>query len=122
MGRRRRTTAAAALAAAGLLVLPACRALDEANARGGSTGWKTSKGEATSGNGATARSAQRVYVVQSGDTLYSIAERECGNGESVSSLAAANVGRSQPDGRVMKDPDSIRVGWELVVSCRSTGD
>ena len=121
MGRRRRTTAAAAVAAACLLVLPACRALDEANARG-STGWKTSEGRATSEGGATARSVQRVYVVQSGDTLYSIAERECGSGESVSSLAAANVGRTQSDGRVMKDPDSIRVGWELVVSCRSTDD
>ncbi len=122
MRRRRSAVAAAVLAATFLLV--GCRALDEANARG-STGWQTSKGSTgwqASKGGATAKSVQRVYVVQSGDTLYSIAEQECGNGAAVEALASANVGRRQPDGTVLKDPDAIRAGWELVISCNSASE
>jgi nucleoid-associated protein YgaU len=116
MGRRRFTTAVAVVAATSVLL--GCRALDEANSRG-SAPWQTTKTGQTSRGGATATSVQRVYVVQSGDTLHSIAERECGNGASVEALAAANVGRRQPDGTALKDPDAIRTGWELVISCRS---
>ena len=116
MGRRRFTTAVAVVAATSALL--GCRALDEANSRG-SAPWQTSKTGQTSTGGATATSVQRVYVVQSGDTLHSIAERECGTGASVEAIAAANVGRQQPDGTALKDPDAIRAGWELVISCRS---
>lgn len=116
MGRRRFTTAAAVVAATALLL--GCRALDEANSRD-SAPWQISKTGQTSTGGATAKSVQRVYVVQSGDTLYSIAERECGSGASVDALAAANVGRQQSDGAVLEDPDAIRAGWELVISCGS---
>lgn len=117
MGRRRSTSAVAVVAATVLLV--GCRALDEANSRG-SAPWHSSTSRQTSTGGATASSVQRVYVVQSGDTLYSIAERECGSGASVDALAAANVGRRQSDGSVLKDPNAIRAGWELVISCRSS--
>lgn len=71
----------------------------------------------SSSNGTRVTSVQKVYVVQDGDTLYGIAERECGSGASVRSLAQANIGRKQPDGRVMKDADQLRVGWTLVMSC-----
>ncbi len=117
MGRRRFTSAVAVVAATFLLL--GCRALDEANSRGSAT-WQSSTRGQTSNSGATAKSVQRVYVVQSGDTLYSIAESECGSGASVDALAEANVGRRQSDGRVLKDPNAIRAGWELVISCRSS--
>jgi LysM repeat protein len=117
MGRRRFTTAVAVVAATFLLL--GCRALDEANSRGPAK-WQSATSGKTSTSGATATSVQRVYVVQSGDTMYSIAERECGSGASVDALAAANVGRRQSDGTVLKDPDAIRAGWELVISCRSS--
>ena len=83
MGRRRFTTAVAVVAATSALL--GCRALDEANSR--SAPWQTSKTGQTSTGGATATSVQRVYVVQSGDTLHSIAERECGSGASVESTS-----------------------------------
>lgn len=106
---RHRLLMTAALVAAVALLLGGCREIDvqsRYDSKGGS-----------GKNGATAKSVQKVYVVQDGDTLYGIAERECGDGSSASAIAQANVGRKQTDGRVMKDADQIRVGWELVVSC-----
>ena len=106
---RHRLLMTAALVAAVALLLAGCREID-VQSRYDSTG-----GSGT--NGATAKSVQKVYVVQDGDTLYSIAERECGDGSSVRALAQANIGRKQSDGRAMKSPDQIRAGWELVVTC-----
>jgi nucleoid-associated protein YgaU len=110
---RSRCVTAAALVAVVALPLGGCRQLEasQSHSKNQST-TKSSKG------GATAKSVQKVYVVQSGDTLYGIARSECGDGGSVSTIAKANIGRKQPDGRVFTDQDSIRAGWTLVVSCR----
>lgn len=107
---RHRLLMTAALVAAVALLLAGCRQIEMQS--------RTDSNNGGSGkNGATAKSVQKVYVVQNGDTLYGIAQQECGDGSSVTALAQANVGRKQPDGKVMKNPDQIRVGWELVVSC-----
>ena len=67
------------------------------------------------------KSVSKVYVVQRGDSLYSIAKQECGSGASVDALAEVNLGRRQPDGTVMKDPDVLQPGW-AVLSCKAESD
>jgi nucleoid-associated protein YgaU len=106
--RRRRVTTTAAVGAAALLLV-GCRPIAAQSSQESTV--------SSSKNGATARSVQKVYVVQRGDTLSAIAQRECGDGSSVTTLAKANIGRKQADGTVMKDADQLRVGWKIVVAC-----
>ena len=53
------------------------------------------------------------YVVQAGDTLWGIAARDLGNPERWPAIFNLNVGRPQPDGRSLADPDLIYPGWRL---------
>ncbi len=108
--RHRLTSTAAAVAAVALL-LAGCKTIEMSS--------HTSTVKVTSKSGVTVKSVSKVYVVQKGDTLYSIATQECGSGAAVDALAKVNVGRRQPDGTVMKDPDVLQPGWELVLSCES---
>jgi len=55
----------------------------------------------------------RFYVVQPDDTLWSIATKELGSGEQWPSIFDLNVGRPQPDGRALVNPDLIYPGWRL---------
>jgi DNA-binding SARP family transcriptional activator len=59
--------------------------------------------------------AGRVYVVQEGDSLWRIAERELGDGHRWRELFARNQGRRMPDGRVLRDGGLILPGWQLLL-------
>ncbi|MHB1726177.1 MAG: BTAD domain-containing putative transcriptional regulator [Acidimicrobiales bacterium] len=62
------------------------------------------------GSGAT-----RTYVVQRGDTLWGIAERELGDPLDWSQIYALNEGRLQPGGVALTDPHWIDPGWTLLL-------
>jgi hypothetical protein len=49
-----------------------------------------------------------LYLIQEGDTLYDIAERECGDGSLYQALAALNH---------IDDPNWIYAGANLVIDC-----
>ena len=57
----------------------------------------------------------RVYVVQDGDSLWRIAERELGDGHRWQDLFAANQGRRMPDGQLLRDAGLILPGWQLLL-------
>jgi DNA-binding SARP family transcriptional activator/LysM repeat protein len=64
---------------------------------------------------ATATNSSRTYVVQRGDTLWGIAERQLGDPLRWSEIYQLNEGRPQPDGRALTDPHWIDPGWTLVM-------
>jgi LysM repeat protein len=56
------------------------------------------------------------YVVQPGDTLWEIAERELGSGQRWPEIAKLNYGQPQPnDPQGLRDPSSIDPGWQLAI-------
>ncbi len=61
----------------------------------------------------------RTYVVQRGDTLWGIAERELGDPLHWSEIYALNEGRSQPGGASLTDPHWIDPGWTLLLPSSS---
>ncbi len=58
---------------------------------------------------------ERIYVVRPRDTLWSIAETQLGSPLDWPRIAAANYGRTQPDGAELIDDHWIRPGWLLVI-------
>jgi hypothetical protein len=61
----------------------------------------------------------RTYVVQPGDTLWSIAATQLGSPLQWRALAAANQGRPQPNGGRLVDDNWILPGWTLLLPPRS---
>ena len=59
--------------------------------------------------------ASTTYVVQRGDTLWGIAERQLGDPLRWSEIYQLNEYRPQPDGRTLTDPHWIDPGWTLVL-------
>jgi DNA-binding SARP family transcriptional activator/LysM repeat protein len=59
--------------------------------------------------------SSHTYVVQRGDTLWGIAERQLGDPLRWSEIYRLNEGRPQPDGRALTDPHWIDPGWTLVM-------
>jgi DNA-binding SARP family transcriptional activator len=57
----------------------------------------------------------RTYVVQRGDTLWGIAERQLGDPLRWSEIYALNEGRPQPGGASLTDPHWIDPGWTLLL-------
>ena len=57
----------------------------------------------------------RTYVVQRGDTLWGIAERELADPLRWSEIYALNEGRPQPGGVTLTDPHWIDPGWTLLL-------
>ncbi|MCA0328468.1 MAG: LysM peptidoglycan-binding domain-containing protein [Actinobacteria bacterium] len=53
------------------------------------------------------------YTVRHGDNLWDIAARHLGDGQRYREIYQLNVGRPQPDGRHLSDPDLIIPGWIL---------
>ena len=67
-----------------------------------------------------ARPATSTYLVQRGDTLWGIAERELGDPFEWSKIYALNEGRSQPGGATLTDPHWIDPGWTLLLPATPT--
>jgi LysM repeat protein len=63
----------------------------------------------------------RVYVVQPGDTLWTIAVRQLGDPEQWLAIFDLNAGRPQPGGRSLVDPDLIDPGWSLELPSSQPG-
>jgi hypothetical protein len=59
--------------------------------------------------------AGRMYVVQEGDSLWRIAERELGDAHRWREIFTRNEGRRMPDGRVLRDSGLILPGWQLLL-------
>jgi nucleoid-associated protein YgaU/DNA-binding SARP family transcriptional activator len=68
--------------------------------------------------------APAAYTVRPRDTLWGIAERECGDGRRWSELFDVNAGRPQPGGGTLTDPNVLMVGWvlDLPADARSRPD
>ena len=64
--------------------------------------------------------APRVYVVQRGDTLWGIAERELGDPLEWSTIFQMNEGRPQPGGAALTEPHWIDPGWTLLLPTPAT--
>ena len=58
-------------------------------------------------------SVAATYVVRPGDSLWSIAEAELGDGGDWPAIAALNLGHTMSDGLRFVDPSLIRAGWTL---------
>ncbi|MFE3144304.1 hypothetical protein [Streptomyces scopuliridis] len=59
------------------------------------------------------RDGSQPYVVESGDTLWGIAEDELGDGTQYRAIFEENRGAPQPGGTTLTDPDEIRPGLKL---------
>ena len=55
------------------------------------------------------------HVVETGESLWSIAVDELGDGKRWPEIFDLNVGRDFADGRVLSDPSILQPGWELEV-------
>ncbi|MDA8283987.1 MAG: LysM peptidoglycan-binding domain-containing protein, partial [Actinomycetota bacterium] len=63
--------------------------------------------------------APSTYVVQRGDTLWGIAERELGDPLEWQAIYQLNEGRTQPGGATLADPHWIDPGWTLLLPAAS---
>jgi DNA-binding SARP family transcriptional activator len=66
-------------------------------------------------SGSGSISAGRVVTVQSGDCLWSIAQRYLGAGDLYPEIASLNYGRQMNGGQVFTNPALIMPGWQLVL-------
>jgi LysM repeat protein/DNA-binding SARP family transcriptional activator len=64
----------------------------------------------------TERGGSTTVTVERGDTLWSIAADELGDGHRFPELVDLNAGRPQPDGKSLTDPDVIEPGWQFQLS------
>lgn len=63
----------------------------------------------------TKKVATRDYVVQAGDSLYSIAEQQLGDGSRYAEIAKLNYGITQEDGSSLTSSHWIQPGWKLKI-------
>lgn len=70
---------------------------------------------ATAGGASADGRIHRWYTVRPGDTLWGIAAAQLGNALQWRAIAAANLGRAQPDGQCLRDDHWIVPGWTLVI-------
>ena len=62
---------------------------------------------------ATVAPTSSSHVVEEGESLWSIADDELGDGSRWPEIYEVNEGRTFDDGRHLSDPDIIQPGWEL---------
>lgn len=62
---------------------------------------------------ATDQADARQYTIQTGDTLWGVAEQKLGDGSRWSELAEGLKNRPQADGTTMSDPNLIYAGWTV---------
>ncbi|MFC9624416.1 LysM peptidoglycan-binding domain-containing protein [Streptomyces sp. NPDC056930] len=58
-------------------------------------------------------SADTLRKVQAGESLWSIAEKDLGDGERWGEIAALNDGQAMPDGQVFRSNSFLQPGWTL---------
>ena len=58
---------------------------------------------------------QKTYRVHRGDTLSGIAQATLGNGNRYPEIFKINAGKTQADGRSLRDPNLILIGWVLTL-------
>ncbi|MFF8683595.1 LysM peptidoglycan-binding domain-containing protein [Streptomyces sp. NPDC015237] len=116
--------AAAALIGSILVLLPASSALaSDAQAATTATAARL-PGQTDSQQAAESSSAPHVqqdsgtasmsvHTVQAGESLWSIAEQELGDGEKWRQIAALNEGHAMADGQVFQSNSFLRAGWQL---------
>ncbi|RUQ28782.1 LysM peptidoglycan-binding domain-containing protein, partial [Micrococcus sp. HSID17245] len=68
-----------------------------------------------------AAAGERTYTVQEGDTLWSIARDELGQGSRWGELAEQMRSTPQADGQTLTDPDLIMTGWTVELPDGPTG-
>lgn len=79
-------------------------------------GWVlTLPADATTATSEAPSTEAESIVVESGDTLWDIAEAELGAGERYDEIADASRDTIQPDGQQLTDPNLILPGWVLTV-------
>lgn len=61
-----------------------------------------------------------TVTVKRGDTLWDIAERHLGDPLRYTEIRDLNLGRTQPDGRTLRDADWILPGWTLLLPADAT--
>ncbi|MZE74650.1 LysM peptidoglycan-binding domain-containing protein [Streptomyces sp. SID5789] len=112
--------AAAALIGSILVLLPASSALaTDAHAAATATdtrlpsqaGEQPVTDQGRPGSGTT--SALPVHTVRAGESLWSIAEQELGDGEKWRQIAALNEGHAMADGQVFQSNSFLQAGWQL---------
>jgi DNA-binding SARP family transcriptional activator len=62
-----------------------------------------------------------AYMVKPGDSLWSIAQSQLGDGADWTEIAALNIGHSMAGGEVFVDPSLIHAGWTLVLPTNQPG-
>ena len=72
-------------------------------------------GRSTSVDAAEESAEGTHHVVETGESLWSIALDELGDGKRWPEIFDLNVGRDFDDGRVLSDPSILQPGWELEV-------
>ncbi|WP_217137238.1 LysM peptidoglycan-binding domain-containing protein [Streptomyces sp. AC558_RSS880] len=112
--------AAATLIGGILILLPTNSALaSPAQAAGPSTSAAQAPGPspaeqpAEQGQEAVGSQPGPSRTVQPGESLWSITERELGDGERWREIAALNEGRTMPDGQVFQSTSFLQPGWQL---------
>ncbi len=68
----------------------------------------------------TTSAPETTYVVQRGDTLWGIAQRQLGDPLRWSEIYQLNEGRPQPGGAALTDPHWIDPGWTLLLPATAT--
>jgi hypothetical protein len=63
----------------------------------------------------------QYYEVQQGDSLWLIADRYLGDGNSYTDIVALNLGRMQPDGGELEEAGLIQPGWVLTLPGNAQG-
>lgn len=64
----------------------------------------------------TRADTETVHTVVPGDSLWSIAAQDLGNGKDWPRLYALNADAPQPDGQALRNPDLIEPGWTLRIT------
>ncbi len=65
------------------------------------------------GQDASRPAASAAYVVRAGDSLWSVAQAQLGDGAQWTTLAALNLGRAVSPSERLVDPDHLREGWRI---------